>query len=426
MPGKTELWSTVLLARTAPPARGGRIVGRLRPTLGGFASRVSTHIPVPPRGFLRGLGGRRPVRLAVQGGALLGVVAGTVAFTSFDKSVTLTVDGHTASVHAFGSSVRDVLSDKGITVGPHDLVSPSPNAAVHDGEHLVVRFGRPLTIDLDGQRRVYWTTALTVDQALAQLGLRDTDAALSVSRDASLGRHGLSMSLTTPKQVVVSVDGRRLEQVTTATTVGVLLQQLGITLGPEDKVSVPLSAPLAPGLALSVTRVLTREQVVAQHIKMPVTSRRLSSLAKGKVRIVHKGRPGTQLVTYELLYENGKLVARAPILVVVVRAPVRQVQRVGTKVTASTGSAGDPGAPGGSAASLNWAALAQCESGGNPRAVNPNGYYGLYQFSLATWHSVGGSGNPIDASPAEQTHRAMILYNKAGAGQWTCGSHLFD
>ena len=52
------------------------------------------------------------------------------------------------------------------------------------------------------------------------------------------------MSLTTPKDVVVTVDGRRIEQTTTAATVGVLLQQLGITLGPEDTVSVPLDAPL--------------------------------------------------------------------------------------------------------------------------------------------------------------------------------------
>jgi soluble lytic murein transglycosylase-like protein len=79
-----------------------------------------------------------------------------------------------------------------------------------------------------------------------------------------------------------------------------------------------------------------------------------------------------------------------------------------------------------SADGLNWAALAKCESGGNPRAVNPSGYYGLYQFSLATWGSVGGSGNPIDASPDEQTYRAQLLYKKAGAGQWTCGSHLYD
>ena len=46
---------------------------------------------------------------------------------------------------------------------------------------------------------------------------------------------------------------------------------------------------------------------------------------------------------------------------------------------------------------LNWGALANCESGGNPRAVNPAGYYGLYQFDLGTWASVGGSGDPAAA-----------------------------
>ena len=83
-------------------------------------------------------------------------------------------------------------------------------------------------------------------------------------------------------------------------------------------------------------------------------------------------------------------------------------------------------APTATADGLNWAALAKCESGGNPRAVNPAGYYGLYQFSLSTWHSVGGAGNPIDASPAEQTARAQALYARGGASQWGCGRHLSD
>ena len=48
---------------------------------------------------------------------------------------------------------------------------------------------------------------------------------------------------------------------------------------------------------------------------------------------------------------------------------------------------------------LNWAALAQCESGGNPQAVNPAGpYYGLYQFIASTWRSVGGTGLPTEAT----------------------------
>jgi soluble lytic murein transglycosylase-like protein len=75
---------------------------------------------------------------------------------------------------------------------------------------------------------------------------------------------------------------------------------------------------------------------------------------------------------------------------------------------------------------LNWAALARCESGGNPRAVNPAGYYGLYQFSPGTWHAVGGSGLPSEAPPSEQLYRAKLLYARGGAGQWGCGRRLFD
>jgi hypothetical protein len=65
--------------------------------------------------------------------------------------------------------------------------------------------------------------------------------------------------------------------------------------------------------------------------------------------------------------------------------------------------------------------IKQCESGGDYRAVNPNGHYGAWQFSLSTWRSVGGTGNPVDASPAEQDYRAAILWaNGAGASHWEC------
>ncbi|KOX18298.1 transglycosylase family protein [Nocardiopsis sp. NRRL B-16309] len=94
-------------------------------------------------------------------------------------------------------------------------------------------------------------------------------------------------------------------------------------------------------------------------------------------------------------------------------------------------SGGTPPQGGGDAAGLNWPALAQCESGGDPTAVNSaGGYYGLYQFSTATWESVGGTGLPSEASPDEQTQRAQQLYNAVGGNwqsQWPhCGVHLFD
>jgi hypothetical protein len=68
-------------------------------------------------------------------------------------------------------------------------------------------------------------------------------------------------------------------------------------------------------------------------------------------------------------------------------------------------------------------AIAACESGGDPTAVNPAGYYGKYQFDEGTWASVGGSGNPAEASEAEQDYRAALLYSRAGSSPWpVCGA----
>jgi soluble lytic murein transglycosylase-like protein len=67
--------------------------------------------------------------------------------------------------------------------------------------------------------------------------------------------------------------------------------------------------------------------------------------------------------------------------------------------------------------------IAACESGGDPAAVNAAGYYGKYQFDESTWASVGGTGNPAEASEAEQDYRAALLYSRAGASPWpVCGS----
>jgi resuscitation-promoting factor RpfB len=69
--------------------------------------------------------------------------------------------------------------------------------------------------------------------------------------------------------------------------------------------------------------------------------------------------------------------------------------------------------------------IAQCESGGDPTMNSGNGYYGKYQFSRATWRSVGGRGNPARASEAEQDRRAARLYRREGTKPWpVCGRQV--
>jgi hypothetical protein len=63
--------------------------------------------------------------------------------------------------------------------------------------------------------------------------------------------------------------------------------------------------------------------------------------------------------------------------------------------------------------------IAQCESGGNPRAISPGGQYrGKYQFSRTTWRNLGGSGDPADAPEWVQDKLALKLYRQSGTAPW--------
>jgi peptidoglycan hydrolase-like protein with peptidoglycan-binding domain len=70
----------------------------------------------------------------------------------------------------------------------------------------------------------------------------------------------------------------------------------------------------------------------------------------------------------------------------------------------------------------DWATLRMCESSNRYDIDTHTGYYGAYQFDLATWRSVGGTGVPSDASPAEQDYRALYLYRMRGWQPWTCAT----
>jgi resuscitation-promoting factor RpfA len=72
----------------------------------------------------------------------------------------------------------------------------------------------------------------------------------------------------------------------------------------------------------------------------------------------------------------------------------------------------------------DWFRLRTCESGNNYRINTGNDHYGAYQFDLVTWHGVGGTGYPQNASPAEQDARALILYRLRGWQPWTCAGIL--
>ncbi|GAA3919757.1 transglycosylase family protein [Actinoplanes auranticolor] len=84
-----------------------------------------------------------------------------------------------------------------------------------------------------------------------------------------------------------------------------------------------------------------------------------------------------------------------------------------------------PASPATAQSSVNWDAIAQCESGGNWSINTGNGYYGGLQFSRSTWKAYGGgkyAGTANKASRAEQIRIAEKVLDGQGIGAWpTCG-----
>ena len=98
---------------------------------------------------------------------------------------------------------------------------------------------------------------------------------------------------------------------------------------------------------------------------------------------------------------------------------------------APAGAASDAGGSAASAASSGdasgtLAAIARCESGGDPTAVSADGTYrGKYQFTRSTWAQMGGSGDPAAAPESEQDSRAAQLLAQQGTSPWpVCGRGL--
>lgn len=356
-------------------------------------------------------------RLLPQALVVAFLAGGTSAFVANDKAIELSVDGRPRTLHTFADDVSELLADEGVKVGAHDMVAPPPGTALASGDEVAVRYGRPMHLTIDGERRRVWTTAHTVDGALGQMGVRAEGAHLSASRSRRIGPEGLALDVRTERAVTIMADGRARTIRTNAASVAEAVREAGITLHGQDMTSVPGGNFPRDGQTVTVLRVTGTREVREERIPFEVRRADDDSLFEGVEVVENPGRYGAWRLTYSLRTVNG--VKQRPRLErsEVVRHPQDRLVRVGTK----------PHPPfRGGADHLNWKSLAACESGGRPGAVDPSGTYGgLYQFDTRTWHTLGGTGRPQDASAAEQTRRAKKLYMRRGTTPWPhCGPRL--
>ncbi|MDO5721488.1 MAG: transglycosylase family protein [Actinomycetaceae bacterium] len=348
---------------------------------------------------------------------LLTAMGGSIAVSHTEAVVE--ADGLTRPVTLWGGSVADALSAAKVEVGDYDKVSANLHSRVTDGQVVSVERAQLYRVNEDGKMVDFWSIAPSLTEAMNVLKDSGRDGNLAAQRSTARGElPSLSEAKT---QMQVQVDGKtQTVEVPAGATVPQVLEAAGVNVSPIDEVHMTVGGE---GPALSVTRIKRGYTTEEKVIEFDVEERQTDELYEGETRVVTEGKEGSIVTTTYRELRDGK-----PVVEVLSSTketkPVTQVVEKGTKERPAARPA-RPGRGTGSAPAGVWAALAQCESGGNPATNTGNGYYGLYQFSLPTWQSVGGSGLPSDASAAEQTMRAQMLQQRAGWGQWpACAASL--
>ena len=383
---------------------------------------------------------RKPVLVGAAALVVALVAGGGVALAAH-KDVSVTVDGQAQEVGTFSGSVEGALDAAGVAVGEHDTVAPALDTAISEGSQIVVAHGRLLTLTIDGQTREIWTTATTVEQALAELGQDPAAYKLSADRSRGIPLDGLAVTADTLYSVSVSDNGAAAVAITSpGKNVGDLLNEQGLALGPLDVVNVPAETPLSNGLAVTVTRVakttVTQDEDVAQPADQQVQD---SSMDEGTSTVTQQGSAGKDSVTYEVTTTNGAESARTEVSRTTVTPAQATITTVGTKSTytapasssnsssssSSSGSSGSSAAPVSSGSSgINWDGIAQCESTNNWSINTGNGYYGGLQFDNQTWASGGGTAYAPRADLATKEQQIAVAENVAasrGTQPWACG-----
>ncbi|MDO5068544.1 MAG: ubiquitin-like domain-containing protein, partial [Propionibacteriaceae bacterium] len=268
---------------------------------------------------------------AAAGGLALTLVGGVALATALHRNdVSLVVDGVPTALSVREDTVGEVLELEGITVGEHDVVLPATDAEVTNGMEISVLYGRELTLTVDGETRTVWTTARTVEEALAFLGMDAPDAKLSASRSDAIGREGLALEVSTAKNVNLTRQGETTP-VRIAGTVGDALAEAGVTVDDDDILTPAADTVLTEGLEISV--VVVDQSTTTKEVAIPFekTEKESADLKKGKKKVETKGEEGLKTETYLEVYHDGVLNSSTLQSEEVTKKPVNEVTLVGTK-----------------------------------------------------------------------------------------------
>ncbi|OZG50574.1 lytic transglycosylase [Pseudoscardovia radai] len=244
----------------------------------------------------------RVARIALSVVVVCAMLAATF-FVQTRKAVALTVNGETRNVVTYATNVNRLLADENITVATHDIVTSTHDGALANGDTVTYCQAFESTLVINGAQVPFWTCASSAQQLLDYFSQNERDAMsikVNVSNIYNQITGGFLVSDSGP--VTVIADGKTTVIPEGNHTAASLLDASGVTVGPDDLVTVEDDDGTTVLRIQRVTYGTTTQDVTTPYSTQYVTD---ASLQPGEQKVEQAGQDGIVTQTLRVTYIDG-------------------------------------------------------------------------------------------------------------------------
>ncbi|WJE15875.1 ubiquitin-like domain-containing protein [Halobacillus sp. ACCC02827] len=249
------------------------------------------------------------------------------------KPVQVSQNGQKEIIRTHANTVKELMSEMGITVHQHDELSHKLSDPIERGMDVNYIASKRIQLAIDrSNTEQYNTTASTVGEFFDEQGLEFQERD-EVSHDlAAPIEQGMDIEVQKAFQVTLHDGGEKEKIWTTATTVGDLLKDQQVELSDLDQLNVSEEEIVKADTPIKITRIEKMTDTVEEDMEYAVETRRDESLPKGERKVLSSGENGLVTKKYEVILENGEEKSRELIEETVQKESRKEIIALGTKV----------------------------------------------------------------------------------------------
>jgi uncharacterized protein YabE (DUF348 family) len=253
-------------------------------------------------------------------------------------SVAVTVDGEVRRVRTHSADPRQILKQAGIALDTGDRVVVDGDITGSEAQAIIpqaIHVIRTKTIRLiDGdQTTTILTSASTVGEVLDEAGVVLFVADLIEPDPAAAIADGDTIRVSRSAQVFIQADGKRLATRTHGKTVADALADSGVAPVGLDYVVPAESTGLTPDMTIRLVRVTEAIVVERQDVRFRTITRTDPTLAAGEQRIIQRGETGHSETRTRVRREDGVEVDRTLESTVTLKEAVDEIIAVAVSTT---------------------------------------------------------------------------------------------